>query len=101
MSHKSPKKKFRVRFGRLGLHLKLPDDGCEGGVLPALLVQQRHVVVELADVGGVHLQVGALLDEDVRQPLVVPPGGDSRQAHTHIHTHINQGFCGRTGDILG
>lgn len=80
MSLRNPKQKCA---GRLALHLKLPHDGSESGVLPALLVQQSHVVVELTDVGGVHLQVGALLDEDVRQPLVVAPVGVGR---TKVHT---------------
>lgn len=55
------------------LHLKLLDDGRERRVFPALLVQQSHVVVELADVRGVHLQVRPLLDKDVRQRLVLAP----------------------------
>lgn len=57
----------------LDLYLKLSDNGCKRGVLPALLVQQSHVVVKLADVGGVHLQVRTFLYENVRQPLMVAP----------------------------
>lgn len=59
--------------GKTQLYLKLPDNGGERSVFPALFVQQGDVVVKLADVGGVHLQVRTLLDKDVRQPLVVAP----------------------------
>lgn len=54
-------------------YLKLFDNSSERRIFPALFVQQRHVVVELTDVGGVHLQVRTLLDKDVRQSLVVTP----------------------------
>lgn len=37
------------------LYLKLPDDGGQRRVFPALFVQQSHVVVKLTDVCGVHL----------------------------------------------
>lgn len=62
------------------LYLKLSDNSGERGVFPALFVQQSHVVVKLADVGGVHLQVGTLLDKDVWQSLVIAP--ETRQTQT-------------------
>lgn len=55
------------------LYLKLSDNGGKRWVFPALFIQQRYVVVKLADVGGVHLQVGTLLDKDVWQSLVIAP----------------------------
>lgn len=57
----------RARENRLNRshYLKLPYYGGERWVLLTLLFQQSHILVKLADVGGIHLQIGPFRQENI------------------------------------
>ena len=87
---------FLFLLPQVTTHLEFSDDSGETGVFSALFVQQGHVVVELANVGGVHLQIGTLLNEDVRQSLVIAPEKQREGRGAFLTTEVFKPFVLRS-----
>lgn len=75
-------------------YLELPHHSAKRRVLLALLFQSSHILVELADVCGVHLQVGPFLEEDVCQLGILIP------VHKTPSNKIKH-FCENVSTMMG